>query len=57
MDANKRAVAFASAGLLITVPWMQISRARASNIALTPADIAAVVAVGAAIHAIFLIVS
>lgn len=40
VDSNKRWVTLASGCLLILVPWMQISRAAASNIAVTPSSIA-----------------
>ncbi len=44
VDSNKRAMSLASAVLLITVPWMQISRVAASGVAVSPAALAAVVA-------------
>jgi len=44
VDSNKRAMSLASAVLLITVPWMQISRVAASGVSVSPAALAAVVA-------------
>lgn len=40
VDSNKRWVTLASGCLLILVPWMQISRAAASNISVTASSIA-----------------
>jgi hypothetical protein len=40
MDTNKRWVTLASGCLLILVPWMQVSRAAMSNIAVAPSSIA-----------------
>lgn len=40
MDNNKRWVTLASGCLLILVPWMQVSRAATSNIAVAPSSIA-----------------
>ena len=54
VDSHKRAMSLASAVLLITVPWMQISRVAASGVAVSPAALAAVVAAGAALHVAFL---
>eukprot|EP00208_Stichococcus_sp_RCC1054_P003830 CAMPEP_0206141098 /NCGR_PEP_ID=MMETSP1473-20131121/11778_1 /ASSEMBLY_ACC=CAM_ASM_001109 /TAXON_ID=1461547 /ORGANISM="Stichococcus sp, Strain RCC1054" /LENGTH=354 /DNA_ID=CAMNT_0053535511 /DNA_START=65 /DNA_END=1125 /DNA_ORIENTATION=+ len=50
VDANKRAVAIASACLLCLVPWLQVSKAAASGIPLSPGSLAAVAVAGAAIH-------
>lgn len=57
VDANKRAVAVASAGLLCLVPWMQVSKAATSGVPLSATSIAAVAAAGAAIHLLFLAVN
>ena len=40
VDTNKRWVTLASGCLLILVPWMQVSRAATSNIAVAPSSIA-----------------
>ncbi len=57
MDSNKRAMSLASACLLITVPWMQISKVAASGVAVSPAAVAAVVAAGALLHVAFLVLN
>ena len=54
VDNNKRAMTLASAVLLITVPWMQISRVAASGVSVSPRALVAVVAAGAALHLAFL---
>ena len=54
VDSNKRAMTLASACLLITVPWMQISKVAASGVAVSPGAVAAVVAAGVALHVAFL---
>ena len=50
MDTNKRWVTLASGCLLILVPWMQVSRAATSNIAVAPSSIAWVCIKAVAIH-------
>ena len=40
--------------LLILVPWMQISKAVASNVPVTPAALTAILAAGIALHLVFL---
>ena len=54
MDRNKKALALLSACLLALVPWMQISKAVSSDVAVSLGALAAVVAAGVAIHLAFL---
>ncbi len=56
-DANKKGLGIASACLLACVPWMQISRAAASDVHVSLASLAAVTAAGVAVHAAYLLVN
>ncbi|KAK9820543.1 hypothetical protein WJX72_011453 [[Myrmecia] bisecta] len=54
VDGNKRALSMLSAVLLSLVPWMQISRAVTSDVAVSVGALVAVVAAGVAIHLLYL---
>lgn len=54
VDGNKKALSLLSACLLALVPWMQISKAVSSDVAVSLGALAAVVASGVVIHLAFL---
>jgi sodium/bile acid cotransporter 7 len=55
VDANKKRMSYASAMLLATVPWMQVSKAVSQRLPLEPASLLAVAAAGLGIHGLYLL--
>lgn len=54
VDDNKKKLSVISSCLLILVPWMQISKAVMSDVAVSPASLLAVLAAGVVLHLVFL---
>ena len=54
VDSNKKKTSLLSSMLLILVPWMQISKAVKSNVAVSFAALTAVLGAGIALHLAFL---
>ena len=57
MDGHKKVMSLASACLLITVPWMQISKVASSGVSVSAGAVAGVVAAGAVLHIAFLVLN
>ena len=55
VDSNKKTLSLISSSLLILVPWMQISKAVMSDVAVNAASLLAVLAAGIALHLVFLV--
>lgn len=54
---NRRAISYVTAGLLAFIPWMQVSRASATNLAIAPEALAAIAAAGLGVHLLFLLIN
>lgn len=54
VDSNKKRMSVLSSMLLILVPWMQISKAVMSGVAISAASLLGVLAAGVGIHLVFL---
>ena len=54
VDSNKKRMSLLSSMLLILVPWMQISKAVMSGVAISVTSLLGVLAAGVGIHLVFL---
>lgn len=57
IDSNRKALSYINAGLLASVPWMQISKTASQRMCIDAGALAAVVAAAVGVHILFLTVN